>query len=206
MGSAPGVADQVAAAILSFVSSVPRSNENETPIPAEASRKRAVRAAVAAASASGTLALPPGPLGWLTILPELLVVWKIQAQMVADIAGLYGKKHALTQEQMLYCLFRHSASHAVREMVVQVGERMLVKRASIRALKTAARRVGVKVTQRVVAKGVSRWLPVVGAFGVAGYAYYDTAQVARVAMELFERDIDVEHSSATAGDIIDARP
>jgi len=58
---------------------------------------------------AGTLALPPGPLGWMTILPEMVGVWKIQAQMVADIAALYGKTATLTQEQMLYCLFKHTA-------------------------------------------------------------------------------------------------
>ena len=61
-------------------------------------------------AAAGTLALPPGPLGWLTILPEMLAVWKIQSQMVADIAALYGQKSTLTEEQMVYCLFRHSAA------------------------------------------------------------------------------------------------
>jgi hypothetical protein len=33
---------------------------------------------------------------------------------------------------------------------------------------------------------------VVGALGVAAYAYYDTAQVAKAAIELFERDIEIE--------------
>jgi hypothetical protein len=32
-------------------------------------------------------------------------------------------------------------------------------------------------------------LPVVGALGVAGYAYYDTAQVAATAISLFEKDV-----------------
>jgi hypothetical protein len=75
---------------------------------------------------------------------------------------------------------------------------MLVKRASLRVLQTVAQRVGVKVTQRVIAKGVSRWLPVVGALGVAAYAYYDTAQVAKVAIELFENDIDIEPEPSAA--------
>ena len=69
---------------------------------------------------------------------------------------------------------------------------MIVKRASLRVIQTVAQRIGVKVTQRALAKGLSRWLPVVGALGVAAYAYYDTAQVAKVAIELFERDIEIE--------------
>ena len=45
--------------------------------------------------------MPPGPLGWLTIAPELLAVWKIQAQMVSDLAGVYGKAATLTREHMV---------------------------------------------------------------------------------------------------------
>ena len=190
------VAKKVATAILDFVGEVPSSSERKSREPGESARKAANSASVKAATAAGTLALPPGPLGWLTILPEMIAVWKIQAQMVADIAAFYGKKGSVTQEQMLYCLFKHTASQAVRDLVIRVGERMLVKRATLRVLQTIAQRVGVKVTQRVLAKGVSRWLPVVGALGVAAYAYYDTGQVASAAIGLFERDIEITADEA----------
>ena len=139
--------------------------------------------------AAGALAWPAGPLGWLTILPEMIAVWKVQARMIADIAAFYGKKGSLTQEQMLYCLFKHTASQAVRDLVVRVGERVVIKRATLRVLRTVAQRIGVKVTHRVIARTVSRWLPVVGALGVAAYAYYDTAHVAKIAIELFEGEL-----------------
>lgn len=186
------IASKVAAAILNIISRVPTSDERKSRTPVEAARKIANTSALRAAAAAGTLALPPGPLGWFTILPEMIAVWKIQAQMVADIAAFYGKKGALTQEQMMYCLFKHTASQAVRDLVIRVGERMLVKRASLRGLQIIAERIGINVTQRVLVKSVSRWLLVAGALGVAAYAYYDTAQIARSAIELFEQDIDVE--------------
>jgi hypothetical protein len=47
----------------------------------------------------------------------------------------------------------------------------------------------VKLSQRVIAKSAARWLPVVGSIGVAGYAYYDTQQVAATATELFESEL-----------------
>jgi hypothetical protein len=42
------------------------------------------------------------------------------------------------------------------------------------------------VTQRVAGTAASRWVPVLGAAAVAGYAYYDTLQVARTATRLLE--------------------
>ena len=182
-GSDP--AARIARAVLEFVSRIPDTTEPPSDSPGERARTIANAAALRASAASGTLALPAGPLGLLTILPDLHVVWRIQTQMVADIAGAFGQAGTLSREQMLYCLFRHSAAQAVRDLVVRVGERYLVKRASLRVVQAAAAKIGVKVAQRAIAKAVGRWLPLVGALGVAGYAYYDTAQVAATAISLF---------------------
>ena len=46
--------------------------------------------------------------------------------------------------------------------------------------------VGISVTQRVAGTAASRWLPVVGAAAVAGYAYFDTLQVAKTAVRMLE--------------------
>ncbi len=186
------VAGTVAKAILGFIADIPKSTERKKRNPTDASRSTANSAAAKAAMAAGALALPPGPLGWLTILPEMVVVWKIQAQMVSDIAAYHGKKAMLTEEQMIYCLFKHTAAQAVRDLVVRVGERTLVQRASLRVLQTIAQKIGVQVTQRAIGKGLSRWLPIVGAVGVGAYAYLDTAQVATTAIELFSGDIDLQ--------------
>jgi hypothetical protein len=188
---------KVAKSILAFIGRIPKTRQAKTYKPIDHARSIASRAATKAAITAGSLALPPGPLGWLTILPELVAVWKIQAQMVADIAGTFGKEASLTREQMLYCLFRHTAAQAVRDLVVRAGERLLVRRVSLHAVQVVANKIGVKVTERVIGKGVSRWLPIVGAVGVAGYAYYDTAQVARTTIELFQREIDVEPEPMT---------
>jgi len=51
---------------------------------------------------------------------------------------------------------------------------------------------------RLIAKSVSRWLPIVGALGVAAYVYYDTTQVASTAIELFQKEIDIEEREPNA--------
>ncbi len=185
-------AARIAETILRFVRRIPESSQHRSRSPASAARKNANSAAAKSALAAGTLSLPPGPLGWVTVFPEMITVWKIQSQMVADIAALYGRKSTLSEEQMLYCLFRHSAAQAVRDLVVRVGERALVKRASISLIQAIAERIGFRLTHQVIGRGLSRWIPIVGAVGVGAYAYYDTAQVAATAIELFEREIVIE--------------
>jgi hypothetical protein len=174
--------------ILGVLGKVPQSSVNESANPRDCARRIARLAAAKAAAVSGFLSLPPGPLGFLTIIPELEAVWRIQRQMVADIAACFGKKSSLTEEQMLYCLFRHVAAQATRDLVVRVGERVLVRRATLRTLQAAARRIGVKVTQRLIGRGISRWLPIVGAVAVGGYAFYDTMCVADNAIDLFAHE------------------
>lgn len=189
---APVETNRVTEAILDFVSHIPVSKVSSGGDADAAARQLGNRAAQRAALTAGSLALPPGPLGWLTILPELVAIWRIQAQMVSDIAAAYDKRAALGREQMLWCLFRHTAAQAFRDLVVRMGDRLLFRRMSYAVVERVAKQVGVKITQRTIGKGVSRWLPVVGALGVGAYAYYDTGQVAATAIELFSGALDVE--------------
>ena len=179
-------------AILDFISNVPSSKIGSSGDPTSEARRLANRAARRAAVTAGSLALPPGPLGWLTLLPELVAIWRIQAQMVSDIAAAYGRHATLGREQMMWCLFRHTAAQAFRDLVIRVGDRLVFRRLSWSAAERVARQIGIKLTQRTLSKGVSRWLPVIGALGVGAYAYYDTGQVASTAIAMFEGDIVIE--------------
>ena len=182
-------AGAVSKAILDLVSSIPATRETQSLIPHERARAIGKMAALKAAAVSGTLALPSGPLGLLTVLPDLIAVWRIQAQMVSDISGAFGKTTLLGREQMLYCLFRHAAAQALRGIGTRVGERVVFNRASLHVIDAVSRKLGVSVSERVVARSVSRWLPIVGSVGVAGYAYYDTTRVAATAVEVFDEKV-----------------
>ena len=187
-GEPGGPGERLTRAILDLVGRIPATDEHKAKGPHDRARAIAAAAANRAALAAGTLALPPGPLGWLTILPELAAIWQIQRQMVADIAGAYGVSADLTRSHMLYCLFRHAAAQAVRDVGVQVGARLLIQDVPLRAIEKIAAKIGLGVSKRLAGRGIARWLPVVGALGVGAYAYYDTAQVARTAIALFSGD------------------
>ncbi len=180
---------KITQAILDFVSQVPDSAIGSTREPGIEAHRLGRSAAKRAAITAGSLALPPGPLGWLTLLPELAAIWKIQAQLVSDIAACYGQHARLGSEQMLWCLFRHTAAQAFRDLVVQMGDRMLFRPMSQRVARRLAEQIGIKLTGRTLKEGLSRWLPLVGALGVGAYAYYDTEQVARTAIALFSSEV-----------------
>lgn len=183
---------QVSQAVLNLILRVPESSERELAQPQARAHEIARAASRQASLLAGSLALPPGFLGWLTILPELIGVWKLQAQMVSDIAAVYGKTATLGREQMVYCLFKHVSAQLFRDVVVRVGERYLVRRVSLQMLQGVARALGVNITQKMIGKGVSRFVPLLGAVGVSAYAYLDTSQVAKTAVELFSSEITLD--------------
>lgn len=179
--------------VLALVVAPPEPGFTVSPRPADAAAKAIESAASKAALAAGTLALPPGPLGWATIAPEMLAVWHIQRQLVADIAALYGRSAELGPSQMMWCLFRHTAAQALRDLSVRVGERVIVRPAAQALLQRAAAAVGLHLGKQAAGRVLSRWVPLVGAAGVGAYAWWDTRQVGRAALQLFEREIVIDN-------------
>jgi hypothetical protein len=176
--SAPNAVSSV---IERVIAEVPAPRLERSDDPSAAADEVARSAARNAAMLSGSLALPPGPLGMLTVLPDLYLIWKIQRQMVADIFALHGRTAELTATHMLYCLFRHMASHVLRDVAVRAGERAIVRQLSSTALTNVLGNLGMTLTQRVIGTSASRWIPLAGAAAVGAYAYWDTLQVAKTA-------------------------
>ena len=181
-------------AVLAVVLQVPDSTERMGEHPAERAHAIARSAARAASVLSGSLSLPPGIFAWLTIVPELVGVWKLQAQMVSDIAAVYGQQKTLGREQMLYCLFKHVSAQLLRDVAVRVGERVVIQQTSVTTLQKIAQQIGVQVSKRVLSKSAARFVPLLGAVSVGAYAYFDTLQVATKAPELFDRTITIDEN------------
>ncbi|HMW63598.1 MAG TPA: hypothetical protein PKE11_07005, partial [Accumulibacter sp.] len=74
----------------------------------------------------------------------------------------------------------------------QIGRRFVVQRASRPKFRAVAIKIGLHIAQRVVGRGIARWIPVFGALGAGAYAYFDTSKVAATAIELFTGVIDVQ--------------
>ncbi len=192
---------RIAEAILDYVGHTPATAEHRKERPESRARTIARTAARQAAVTAGGLTLPPGPLGWLTLLPQLRALWKLQTQMVADIAGCYGRTAELGREEMLYCLFRHTDAQAVRDLVAGIGKHFVVHRASRPEVQAVALKIALHISQRVIGKVIARWIPVFGALGASAYAYHDTSQVARTAIGFFAGVIDAEvEEEATTDD------
>jgi hypothetical protein len=179
-------------AIQRFLSKIPDSDEAQAQDPLSRSRRIAKSAARRASAISTTLALPPGPLGMMTVVPDLLSIWDVQRKMVADIAAAHGQTAVLSRETMLWCLFKHGTAALLRDVVVRGAERFVIRPASVQALRHVLTRIGVHVSHQALGRTVSRFVPLLGALCVGAYAYRDTEQVAATAIELFSSDVVVD--------------
>jgi uncharacterized protein (DUF697 family) len=183
-----GVVQRVGDAVRSFVAVIPVSSEPAASVPGARSAELCETAARTTAKISGLAAMAPGPLGLLTVLPDIMAMWRIQSQLVADIAAVYGKTGNLSKEHMLWCVFKHSAAQTFRDVAYRVAERLLIQPLSMHALRKLTQIIGVKLSQRTAAEAVARFLPLVGAAVIAGYAYYDTKKVGAAAIDIFSRE------------------
>ncbi|MCQ2054610.1 MAG: EcsC family protein [Fibrobacter sp.] len=163
------------------------------------------QAAFKAATVSASLSIPAGLTGILTALPDIAAVWKIQAQLVADIAATHGKLALLSREAMVWCLFRHSAASLLRDLAVRTGSRIVVQQLSTTALRALLTKIGVKVSTKFASKTLLRVIPAIGALGNGAYTYYDTNEVGKTAGAYFKAlanaDAQKPEQAETTGEI-----
>lgn len=157
------------------------------------------RASFKAATVSTTLSIPAGFTGILTAIPDIAAIWRIQAQLVADIAATYGKIAQLTREAMVWCLFRHSAAQLLRDVAVRTGSRVVVQKLSTTALKKVIEKIGLKISSTFLSKSLLRAIPAIGAIGNGAYAYYDTTEVGKTAAAYFKALADQEKTDSEEG-------
>jgi hypothetical protein len=164
---------------------VPESNEPEAANPDQSSDKIIRRSCRNAGLLSVGLSLPTGPLGLITLLPDLTGVWKIQRQMVADIASAYGERGQLNREQMLFFLFRHSVTHLFADVVTKSGERYVVRRLSGKTFESVIERLAARIGSNLTLRASKIALPVLGAAFLGSYSYLDTLNVGLTAKKFF---------------------
>lgn len=172
-------------AVISLVTTIPISTYTLVPQPRKASQELIQKAAASAAAQSGMLALPGGPLALITILPDLMNIWRIQSQLVADIAALHGKDAYLGHQEMAWCLFRHAATQITRDFIVRTGQRAILSQLGHRALSAVLRKIGIRSLEHLSGRVLLRIIPLVGMGISAGYAWWDTREVGKAAIELF---------------------
>ena len=191
------IKEKLSTLLFELITDIPESlyspNENSD----EKIKKLIRQAAVKASLVSATLSVPAGVTGVLTSIPDIAAIWRIQAQLVSDIAATYGKFAMLSREAMVWCLFRHSAAQLVRDIAVRTGSRIVVQKVSFAVLETLLKKIGLKVSTKFLGRAALRAIPAIGALGNGAYSFYDTTEVGKTAAAYFKALADNPEEPAT---------
>ena len=137
---------------------------------------------------SGALNLIPGPWGLITIIPDLMVVFRNQLALVYDIGVAYGQQKILNRGILAWLLLSATGSSA-GSLIVMQGTKALVRRSSLRVFQRLVNALAGRITQQVLKSTISKWLPVVGAAAMASWSSYITYRIGSKAKELFSKEI-----------------
>ena len=191
------IKEKLSALLFELITDIPESLHSPTENSDEKIKKLIRQAAVKASLVSATLSVPAGVTGVLTSVPDIAAIWRIQAQLVSDIAATYGKFAMLSREAMVWCLFRHSAAQLVRDIAVRTGSRIVVQKVSFAVLEKLLKKIGVKVSTKFLGRAALRAIPAIGALGNGAYSFYDTTEVGKTAAAYFKALADNPEEPAT---------
>ena len=180
------IKEKLSSLLFELITDIPESLYSPTENSDDKINKLIRQAAVKASMVSATLSVPAGVTGVLTSIPDIAAIWRIQAQLVSDIAATYGKFAQLSREAMVWCLFRHSAAQLVRDIAVRTGSRIVVQKLSLAALEVLLKKIGLKISTKLLGKIALRAIPAIGAIGNGAYSFYDTCEVGKTAAAYFK--------------------
>lgn len=180
------IKEKLSSLLFELITDIPDSLYSKDDDPDERVKKMIRQAALKASAVSATLSVPAGITGVLTSIPDIAAIWRIQAQLVSDIAATYGKFAQLSREAMVWCLFRHSAAQLVRDIAVRTGSRLVVQKVSFAALEAILKKIGLKVSTKFLGRAALRAIPAIGAIGNGAYSFYDTTEVGKTAAAYFK--------------------
>lgn len=138
---------------------------------------------------SAGFALPPGYVAYTTVIPEIILLYRIQGHLVKDIAALYGKDNQVSMELLLYCLFESSQKQFLSNMVQETSTRVLIRPMTFHLLEKLVLRMSRQIHNRYSQTSISRLIPFSGLIFSAGKTYTDTLSVGKRAREVFAKDI-----------------
>ncbi|MGL4604042.1 MAG: EcsC family protein [Iodobacter sp.] len=146
------------------------------------------------AGISGTAAIIPGPLGMLSVVPEIIAVTRNQIAMIYDMGAAYGQEKSINKE-LLMAIFAAAAGSGTIGVLTIRGSQVLIRRASLQVMQKLIGALGGKISQQALKAALAKWIPLVGAAGMAYWSKYSTEQIAKQAHTIFK--LKIVHAEET---------
>ncbi len=141
---------------------------------------------------STALGLIPGPLGMVTILPEVAALTKLQINLIYRIAKRHGKQEEVNSELVLLILGNAMGVAAGEVLLREAGARLVLKSVNTRLIKALAKKIGARMVDTAAEKAIARWIPMVTAPLFGYFSRSLTRKIGREANKLFSEGLEIE--------------
>jgi hypothetical protein len=129
---------------------------------------------------STALGLIPGPIGFVSIIPEVVALTKLQINLIYRIARHYNRRETVDEEIILLILANVMGVAGGEALIRKAGAALVIKSANTRAVRALARRIGTRIIDRAAEKAIGRWIPLLTA---PLFGYFSRSLTRRIGME-----------------------
>jgi len=145
-------------------------------------------------SISGISGMIPGIAGLFAILPELKLTIGNQIIMIYDIGVAHGKEEQLSKEMVLSLAMQSGAGSAGINALTRQGEKILIKKASVKVFQQLAKALGVKLSAAVVKSAVAKFVPVLGGIAIGIWVKYTTNEIGEYSAVVLSKDFQIQET------------
>ena len=173
---------------------VGRNGSSEKPRANPIPRWRTLASSGAADVAARTapLAIPGHGESLANCLEGVELAWRRQAQLVADLFAVAGRRSILSEQIIAFCLANHAAPALVRDVVHRKDDRSLIRRVPEQIWTHRKERIGHRLARHLCGKTQARVHPILTYTGLPALLYLETCSVGATTMELLLDRLDVE--------------
>lgn len=126
----------------------------------------------------------------LTSVPETLMIIRNQLSMIYDISVALNKSHHMNKELMIY-IFSSAESKGLLSMVSHSHDKLTIRKVSLNVFEALIGRIGLRITQNLLKRGLAKFIPMAGAVVMAGWSRMTTKEIGKKAADILSKDIEI---------------
>ena len=143
---------------------------------------------------SGISGMLPGIAGLVAIVPELKSTVENQITMIYDIGVAHGKEEHLSKEMVLSLAMQSGIGSAGINALTRQGEKVLIKKASVKVFQQLAKALGVKLSASVIKSAVAKFVPVLGGIAIGIWVKYTTTEIGENSAVVLSKDFQIQET------------
>ena len=143
---------------------------------------------------SGISGMLPGIAGLVAIVPELKSTVENQIIMIYDIGVAHGKEEHLSKEMVLSLAMQSGIGSAGINTLTRQGEKVLIKKASVKVFQQLAKALGVKLSASVIKSAVAKFVPVLGGIAIGIWVKYTTTEIGENSAVVLSKDFQIQET------------